>query len=156
MPPSVYDTPPDGDFARYVEELGRQSTARLLQGAPPAPPPTAAPGSQDARPRPPRSARAPGTVSVAAAIGQPSVAVVKAQLMQLIQWGFAALVVFLMASAAYPPLAMAAVPLLLAFGALAWVRLRGLPWSELIAQARQRAGAPSIDPGVRDSTRHPK
>jgi hypothetical protein len=156
MPPSVYDTPPDGDFARYVEELGRQSTARLLQGAPPAAPPAAAPGSQDARPRPPRSARAPGTVSVSAAIGQPSVAVVKAQLMQLFQWGFAALVVFLMASAAYPPLAMAAVPLLLAFGALAWVRLRGLPWSELIAQARQRAGAPSIDPGVRDSTRHPK
>jgi hypothetical protein len=156
MPPSVYDTPPDGDFARYVEELGRQSTARLLQGAPPAAPPSAAPGSQDAPPRPPRSARARGVVSAAAAMEHPLRALVKAKLVQLFQWGFAALVVFLMASAAYPPLAAAAVPLLLAFGALAWVRLRGLPWSELIAEARQRAGVPSIDTGVRGHARHPK
>jgi len=156
MQPSVYDTPPDGDFARYVEELGRQSTARLLQGAPPAAPPARAPGSQDAPPRPPRSARAPGVVSIAAATGQTSATLVKAQLMRLLQWGFAAVIVFLMASAAYPPLAAAAVPLLLAFGALAWLRLRHLPWPELIAEARQRAGASSTDTGARDHARRPK
>lgn len=161
MPPSVYDTPPDGDFARYVEELGREATQRLLNRAAPGSPeaasstptPTRSPNRQ---PSPPRRGDPPRPVAVVPQQATASGAQIKARLVQLFQWGFAAFVVFLIASAAYPPLALAAVPLLLAFGALAWVRLRGLPWSDLIAQARKRAGVSSTDRGARDSARHPK
>lgn len=148
MPPSVYDTPPNGDFARYVEELGQQATLRLLHRATTA--------VQDAAsPAPPRRGRAPTAVVAAPQDATASGARMKERLAQLFQWGLAALVVFVMASAAYPPLALAALPLLLAFGALAWVRLRLLPWPELMARARKRAGLPSTDPGARENARHP-
>jgi hypothetical protein len=108
---SPYDTPPDGDFARYIEQLTRPQ------------PPAGAPAPK----RPPRT-------PVAKAI--PAAAKAFAPLRQLVQGALFLYVVWLMLSAAVPLLAPWGALVALAYLVFAFLRLRHLPWRNLLPQKR--------------------
>nr|WP_145546320.1 hypothetical protein [Variovorax boronicumulans] len=105
--PSPYDTPPDGDFARYIEELTRPQ------------PPAAAPAPK----RPPRT-------PVPKAI--PTAAKPFAPLRQVAQGALFVYVAWLLLSSALPLLAPWGGLVGLAYLVFAFLRLRHLPWRKLL------------------------
>ena len=107
--PSPYDTPPDGDFARYIEQLTRP------------PPPVGAPATK----RPPRTPL-PKAIPAAAKAFAPLRQVVQGALFLYVAW--------LMLSAAVPPLAPWGALVALAYLVFAFLRLRKLPWRNLLQQ----------------------
>ncbi|KQP22605.1 hypothetical protein [Pseudorhodoferax sp. Leaf267] len=120
---SVYDTPPNGDFARYVEELGQQSAARLLAASGAAPAATRTPG---------RTARPDAAGRTAPAQGFKPVR-------QVLQLGFVLWLAYTVGSAFFPPLAVIGWPLLVFFIVAVVVRLKALPWADLAQAARREA-----------------
>ena len=107
---SPYDTPPDGDFARYIEQLSRR------------PPPQAGVPSGVAK-RPPRTPL-PTTGPVATKPFAP--------LRQVAQGALFVYVAWLMLSAAVPLLAPWGGLVGLAYLVFAFLRLRHLPWRKLL------------------------
>lgn len=107
--PAPYDTPPEGDFVRYVERLSRSA-------------PT---GVEPSRPR--RAGRPPRRPTPAAA----PAASAWAPLGAVLRVALTALVLYVMAVALLPSLAVLGGPLLLAVAAYAFLRLRRLPWRDL-------------------------
>lgn len=120
---SVYDTPPNGDFARYVEELGQQSAARLLEASGAVPAATRRAGPRTARP-----AAADAAVAARAQGFKP--------VRQLLQLGFVLWIAYSVGSAFIPSLAVIGWPLLVFFIVAAATRLKSLPWSDLVQAAR--------------------
>lgn len=105
---SPYDTPPDGDFARYIEQLSRR------------PPPQADAAVSRRPPRTPLP-KAP-----------PAGAKAFAPLRQVVQGALFLYVAWLMLSAAWPLLAPWGGLVGLAYLAFAFLRLRHLPWRKLL------------------------
>jgi hypothetical protein len=109
---SPYDTPPDGDFARYIEQLTRPQ-------APQAGTPT---------PKVKRPLRTPLPKA------SPTVARAFAPLRQVVQGALFVYVAWLMLSAAVPLLAPWGGLVGLAYLVFAFLRLRKLPWRNLLQQ----------------------
>ncbi|KQP43344.1 hypothetical protein [Pseudorhodoferax sp. Leaf274] len=107
---SPYDTPPDGDFARYIEQLSRLPPP---QAGAPAPAPR----------RPPRRPLPQSGPAAARAF---------APLRQLVQGALFLYVAWLLLSAAVPLLALWGGLVALAYLAFAFLRLRHLPWRDLL------------------------
>ncbi|MGC3986080.1 MAG: hypothetical protein QM777_15955 [Pseudorhodoferax sp.] len=112
---SPYDTPPDGDFARYIEQLSRRPPPQA--GVPPGPVPK----------RPPRTPL-PRT--------GPAPARAFAPLRQVAQGALFLYVAWLMLSAAWPLLVPWGGLVGLAYLVFAFLRLRKLPWRDLLQQKR--------------------
>lgn len=112
--PAPYDTPPDGDFVRYVEQLGRPAPGG---GAEPAARAQDRPRGRPPRSPAPSSMRPPGPF---------------APLRQALQWALLVYVLYLMGVAAFPPLAAWGRPIALAFLVFVFLRLRRLPWRDLL------------------------
>ena len=119
---SPYETPPDGDFARYVEQLSRMPPE--VTGAPTMVKPT----GQAAGRRPPRTAQA----AVASAHEVRAAARPFLPVWHVLRWGVVVLVGYQVASALYLPLANFGGAVLLAYLAFAFFRLRALPWQQLV------------------------
>lgn len=111
---SPYDTPPDGDFVRYVEQLSRPAT------------PMAPTGGTSARRRPARTA-VPTTRP-----DRTQMAAVFAPVRQVVQGALFAYVAWLLLSAAFPRLARWGDLVALAYLVFAFLRLRRLPWRALL------------------------
>lgn len=106
---SPYDTPPDGDFARYVEELSRRPSPGQVPRRPPRAPQPQAHGAQPAAFAPVRP---------------------------VVQGALFVLVVWLMLCAAVPALAAWSALVALAYLVFSFVRLRHLPWRALLQRHR--------------------
>ncbi|KAF1048086.1 hypothetical protein [Xylophilus sp.] len=98
------DTPPNGDFARYVDQLMREAERRVHHPAPPARPPVPA----QAAARPAAAAASPATAT--AALKVPGAG---APFWLAARWVFGLWLVLKLAGRAYPPLAPWGTPLAL-------------------------------------------
>ncbi len=110
---SPYDTTPHGDFVRYIEQLTRPQA------------PASTPATASRRP-----ARAPRPVA------RPAVASTFAPLRQVVQGALFLFVAWLLVSSALPLLAAWGGLVGLAYLVFAFLRLRHLPWGELLKQTR--------------------
>ncbi len=120
-PRSPYDTPANGDFARYVEQLGRAPVAPGDGTTPPA-----APAVGQTR-RPPRTAQpARGPASPL----QP--------LRYWVQWGIVLFVVVQVGTTMFPAFQGLGWIALLLYGVAAFMRLRELPWSRILEDLRPK------------------
>ncbi len=173
---SIYDMPPHGDFARYVEELTRQAAVRLgvsdaIAAAAPGTP--AADAAQDIRARllkklgdaqtpgsktPVRSGRKPPATGAAprsapapmprpGPLGAGPSAEAFKPLLQLVKIGIGLWIVYTIAVAVFPKAAVAGWLVLLGFAAWAFVRVRRLPWSELTT---------TMQAGIEEAARNPQ
>lgn len=111
---SPYDTPPDGDFARCIEQLSRPPVPQADAPAPPA----------KWRPRAPRPQARP-------VAGKPF-----AVLRQVAQGALFVYVAWLLLSSAVPALVPWGHLVALAYLAFAFLRLRNLPWRDLLKPQR--------------------
>jgi hypothetical protein len=133
--PSVYDTPPNGDFAKYVEALGRAAETRVLQQQSAVHPAAAPQRGSPRQARPAPSAAHAVTPTTRPAAGLSAFAPVRSMLkLGLMLW-----VGYIVASSVFPPLAVIGWPLLLCFAVVAFVRLRSLPWAGLAQVVRLEA-----------------
>lgn len=134
--PSVYDTPPDGDFARYVETLGHESAARLLQQGAAAP--TAGQRRTSAR-----AAQSAHSAHSAQPVPSAQTPVTGARalppLRKMLKLGFVLWLGYTLVSSLFPRLAVMGWPLLIFFAVAAFARLRTLPWADLAQAARSEA-----------------
>ncbi|MFT3720228.1 hypothetical protein [Pseudorhodoferax sp.] len=129
--PSPYDTPPDGDFARYVEQLNRPAAPAGRPGPPPRkrrPPRGPAPAARPSTSAAPATAAAPSTSVASAASATPAFSLLR----ELVQWAVMLCVAPLAVAvlvALVPPLAHWWGGLLvLAFLVFAYRRRLRLPW----------------------------
>lgn len=128
-PHSAYDTPPNGDFASYVEALGRDSAARLLQA-----------GTAQAQPG--HRAAPHAAAPVPAAPHQTQQAVPRhalASLRRLLLSGVALWVAYAVGVTLFPELRWIGWPLLLFIVVSAVRRLKTMPWPALTQAAAREA-----------------